>query len=83
MKIDGVVVKKYIDKTQHSYPIIEIKEGSGINKLNLELELSALFDKIEIDDVISKKANNDSIVIFRQNKTFVMGFNYGCVEKNP
>lgn len=61
----GYVINKYIDKTNHSYPIVVFKsvDDSSIIKLNFVKENSGLYNLIEINDTIQKKSNTFIIKI--------------------
>lgn len=80
-ELRGIVVNSYIDKSNHSYPIVEIKnEKTGkIEKLNFVLEKSDVFNKIHVSDFLVKVINSDAIFIEKASKLELVGnVDFGC-----
>lgn len=79
--LNGVVLKKYIDSSEHSFPIIEIKNFKelGTEKLNLNLDNSGVYDKINIQDTLNKEIGKDEIfVIKNREKILLSKIDFGC-----
>jgi len=79
--LDGVVVNKYIDSSQHSYPTLEIKnlKNLELNKLNLVLDTTSFYDDVSVSDTIYKELNNDSVFRFKNGiKCFILKIDFGC-----
>ena len=51
---NGVIINKYYDKTEHSYPTLDLKAltNDSIQKINLIGEKSNLFNMLQISDTI-------------------------------
>lgn len=71
LDINGVVIDKYYDETNHSYPTIDIKtlDNVSIQKINLFGEESNLFYLLQISDTIRKDKFRD-IVMRKRNGTY-------------
>ena len=69
---DGVVVDKFLDKTQHSVPVILVKNFGDNDpvKINLFLEASGLFEKFNKNDTVRKVSGSQEISI-KQNGLYV------------
>jgi hypothetical protein len=78
--IDGVVVDKYFDKSQHSTPIVEIENFEGlIDSIYFWGDHSGLFNKIQIKDTLKKKNGSNEILIKVEGKFEVFGIaNFKC-----
>jgi hypothetical protein len=85
LDICGTVVDKYYDKSQHSYPTIEVKSlyNNSIQKVNLEGEVSDLYNLLSKLDTISKAKQSD-IILRKEKGIFVrlIKADFDCVEKN-
>jgi hypothetical protein len=57
---NGIVLKKYIDKTKHSTPMIEL------NDTIISLE-NSFWEKISVGDSIIKKSGDATIMVFKGN----------------
>jgi hypothetical protein len=61
---DGVVVNKYLDKSQHSTPIVEIKNFEGrIDSVDLLGDHSGLYNKMRVNDTLKKESGSNEIQI--------------------
>lgn len=63
---DGVVVDKFLDKSQHSVPVIVIENfGDSVDRKKIDLfnEKSGLYDKLNKNDRIRKLKNSRDILI--------------------
>ncbi|MBS7255276.1 hypothetical protein [Flavobacterium branchiicola] len=67
-KFSGLIVKKYLDKDNHMSPKFTLKDSSKIFG-------SIIWEKAEIGDSISKKANSRFIKIFKKDTTIVFDMN--------
>lgn len=76
----GVVKNKYIDFTQHSYPIVEIESRTdSVIKLNLVLEKNGIFEKLNIGAHIYKPKGMDTIFVIKNSKMISIGeADFGC-----
>ena len=83
LTIDGIVSKKYIDSTQHSYPIIVIQNSheKKLDTLNLVFEKTGAFQVISLYDTIQKKANDDVLIIISGTTHTSKRIDFGCVKK--
>ena len=80
--IDGIVIKKYIDSNQHSFPIIEWENKLKlIDTLNLVRDTSNLFSVIKPFDTIKKELNSIIIKIKRKDTAFERAIDFGCQKK--
>lgn len=78
LKFQGVVQNKYIDKDEHSYPIIEIKQFNNENsRLNLTNDKSGLFDFLQIGDTVIKKTGT-TFRVKKANRWHEMNIDFGC-----
>ena len=76
----GVVKDKYVDVSQHSYPIIKILDSrDSVLTLNLVMEKTGLYDKIEVGQHIYKPKGNDTVFLLAQGKKITLGkADFGC-----
>jgi hypothetical protein len=84
MNLDGVVQKKYIDSSQHSFPTIEIQnlKDFKIKKLNLILDTSGFFDRINLNDTLKKEIGSSEIHVLRENtEELLLKIDFGCADK--
>ncbi len=78
---NGVVVKKYIDSSEHSYKTVEIKNfgNSEVDKLILDFDTTALYRRLNLNDSIYKQTGNDSMfLILSGRKIFISRVDFGC-----
>ena len=81
IKLNGIVLKKYIDSSQHSYPTIEVEnlQDFKIEKLNLDLDTSGIYYKVNIYDTLAKEIGEDEIfVIKNKEKILLSKIDFGC-----
>lgn len=79
-----VIVDKYIDKKQHSYPILigkDLKENGMVNQ-NLVHDKSGFFKFVSIGDTLIKQKNEIGINIKNAKTDTIYVLDYGCNEKN-
>lgn len=86
LTFDGIVIGKYYDKSQHSYPTIELKSlhENSIQKIYLVGEKSNLFNLLSKSDTIFKKKNS-ALVLIKRNGLFsnLSKANFGCKHEIP
>jgi len=72
LNLNGVIINKYFDRTQHSYPTIEIRsiENDSIQKFYLVRDRSNLFNLLRINDTILKEIKY-AVVFRKQNGEFI------------
>lgn len=76
----GIVVKKYINREQHSYKTVEIKNFSA-NKINvflLDFDISGFYDKININDTIYKATGIDTVYLTNRKGKFGYILDFNC-----
>lgn len=62
--IDGVVINKYLDKSQHSTPIVEIQNFLGrIDSVYFFGDHSGIFDRLNVKDTLKKSSGTNEILI--------------------
>lgn len=76
LKLNGKVVKKYVDKKDHNRLKLIILENKYSITLDLVNETSGLYDYIQVGDSIRKIENKRDVRIYNTNKDsiFVMSF---------
>lgn len=76
---DGFVVEKYIDSTQHSFPIIKImNKDNSMVELNLIRDSSNSFFNFNVGDTVIKKSGEKGLYI-KKNGVFVEKIiDFGC-----
>ena len=76
---NGVVIKKYIDKNNHNYKIVEIKGlDRQVHKELMDWDKSGLFEYIEKGDSIVKELNTLKVSVFRDKVEFFFLIDYKC-----
>jgi hypothetical protein len=82
-KFSGLVVRKFVDKSQHSTPTVEVKDvtNNAIKSVSFFGDYSGLYHKIEVGDTVVKnpeslevhfrKGNGRLILIERQTLTAI------------
>lgn len=81
LSLNGIIISKYIDSSNHSFPTIEIKNFKSTNteKLLLDLDTSNLYNQLHIGDTVLKPKNGDTIFRLESNKLhFISKVNFGC-----
>jgi len=73
---NGIVTKKYIDSSQHNYPIVEYRSSNeqNIKRLNLSLESGFLYNFLQKGDYIEKPSESLAVTI---NDSLTARINYG------
>lgn len=77
-KIDfkGIISAKYIDKSDHNRPKIEIKSSTKTIVYDLENEKSGLFEYVNKGDSIEKLSNSVSVHIFSLSKDTILKLDF-------
>ena len=81
MSFNGVVYEKFIDYEQHSYKTVIFRnfEKPTSAKILLDLDLSELYNNINVTDTIYKEVNNDSVFKIRNMQKFLISkVDFGC-----
>jgi hypothetical protein len=80
LTIDGVVVKKYLDKSQHSTPIVEVQNFLGcVDKIYLYGDGSGLYERIQLRTVLKKERGSNEVLIKEENRYVRLGIaNFNC-----
>jgi len=61
---DGVVVKKYLDRSEHSMPTIEILDlNDSLTEISFFGEHTGIYDRINISDSLRKIRGSNEILI--------------------
>lgn len=84
IKLNGIVLKKYIDSSQHSFPTIEIEnlKDYKIEKLNLNLDTSGIYNKISVNDTLSKETGKDEVFVIKgKEKILLAKIDFGCSSR--
>ena len=79
-----VIVDKYIDKKEHSFPILvckDLKDNRILNQ-NLVHDISGFFSFVSIGDTLIKQKNEIGINIKNAKTDTIYVLDYGCIEKN-
>ncbi len=83
IKLNGVVINKYVDSSQHSYKTIEVMDlkDSTVIKLILDFDTTNLFNHISLHDTIYKGKNEDSIFVIKGERNYFLSkVDFGCVR---
>jgi len=78
-----VIVDKYIDKKEHSYPILickDLKDNKIVNQ-NFVNDITGFFKFVSIGDTLIKQKNEIGITIKNALTDTPYYLNYGCIEK--
>lgn len=78
VEYNGIMLKKYIDKSNHLFEIIEIGNKNRIQKIMLDWDESGMYEFVEIGDSIVKELNTLEVKVFRKNAKTTFIINYGC-----
>ena len=75
-EFEGEIIKKFIDKSDHSSEKIILKDSNNEIVIYLNYESKHIFNKFMKGDSISKKRNSYSIKIIRDGKIDSIKFNF-------
>ena len=77
--IKGLVVKKFIDSKEDSFPYLYIKSAGGVEKLNLYYDKNNTYESINLKDTIYKIKNNPWIYKSKNNEMKkIKLIDFGC-----
>jgi hypothetical protein len=80
LSINGHVTRKYIDKKEHNYPILEVLTPEGsVQKINLSLDQSGLFEFVQINDSINKLSDSLRVNLVRSSVDTTFVLNRECI----
>jgi hypothetical protein len=83
MTFYGAVTDKCLDNEQHGIPIlvlVDLNEKVEI-KIDFFLEKTNTYESININDILYKPKNSDSLYIFKNNvKTFMQKVQFECTN---
>jgi hypothetical protein len=66
LSFSGVISKKYINKKQHNYPILEVmKSDNKIQEINLSTDNSGLFEYVQKKDSVVKMRGSLDVHVFK------------------
>ena len=66
LSFKGVIFKKYINKKQHNYPILEVMQSDKkIQEVNLSTDNSGLFEYVQEKDSIVKEQGLLNVHVYR------------------
>ena len=77
----GVVTNKYLDKKQHSMPVIDLLDLNDNKKYSMDffLDISNSYEKIKIADTIRKKCGSmDVYIIENGREVFLTKVEFSC-----
>lgn len=76
MKIEGKVLKKFLDKKEHLYPVLII--NGQPHRLIIQIDNSKFYNFVEVGDSLKKEKGNLDIRVIRAGLDTVFTINYGC-----
>lgn len=82
-KYDYLILNKYLDTTQHSYPTLVLQDNKGYKFQNQDLILdnSGLFYFLIAGDSIKKQKGTASVKIIRNKTDTTFEVDFGCDKK--
>ena len=84
MDINGVVVEKFRNPNEHSYPTLMIKNfnSDSLQSLNLLGDTTKTYDILNVSDTILKK-KNEILLYFKENGSYKLlnAIDFGCNKK--
>jgi hypothetical protein len=78
VKISGIVEKKYINKRNHSTPMLLVNNGRDKIKISLSYEKSEYFKGIHEGDSLLKEEGTLKIFTWRHSIMYLDTLNFGC-----
>lgn len=80
LSFKGIIIKKYIDYKQHEYPILEVlTSNKNVQKINLSMDYSGLFDYVKINDSINKENGNLNVKVHRNSCDSIFVLQINCL----
>ena len=80
---DYVVINKYIDSNQHSYPtlVLQYKDGYQFKNTDFDFDKSNLFNFLSVGDSIKKEKGSAIIRVINRKVDTTFKVDFGCDEK--
>ena len=75
---NGIITKKFIDKKNHNYPMIQILNKGMSLDYNLVHDLSGVFDFVEKGDKIIKNKGSNDVIVRRDGEDILFVLDFGC-----
>jgi len=72
----GIIVKKFIDKENHSSRKIVLRNGKIEKVIYLDFQRDALFNRFQVNDTLTKLANQCEISLKRNGNKMSLKFNF-------
>jgi hypothetical protein len=80
LSFNGHIVRKYIDNKEHNYPILEVSTlEHKLQKINLSLEYSGLFEYVQTNDSIIKFSGSLKVMVYRNSIDTIFILNKKCI----
>jgi hypothetical protein len=73
---NDIVSAKYLDQLNHNSKIIEFKNKK--RKINMDWDLSGLYEFIELNDSIVKDSGSYAVKVYRDSLEYIYVIDYGC-----
>jgi hypothetical protein len=84
MEIDGVIVQKFRNPNEHSYPTLIIKnfDSDSLESLNLLGDTTNTYNALNVSDTIFKNENEDQLFL-KKNGGYqpIARIDFGCRKK--
>ena len=79
-KYDYLVINKYLDSNEHSYPTLILQDGKGDRFQNQDLidDNSGLFQFLSVGDSIQKRKGDSVVNVIRNKLDTTIKVNFGC-----
>lgn len=78
--ISGIIIKRYIDETQHAYRTLDVLDSSKIVK-KWTIFPKYFFDRVDSGDYIVKRVSDSTIFVRKPNgDTARILIDFGCKE---
>jgi hypothetical protein len=80
LEFKGVLVKKFLDSTNHNRPVFIIKDYSGESEIKLysNTKLTKLFNLSAVNDSIIKVSGIDTIILMSKQSSLKFEVDLGC-----
>lgn len=80
---DYLVINKYIDSNEHSYPtlVLQYKDGYQFKNTDLDFDKSNLFNFLSVGDSIKKEKGSAIVRVINRKVDTTFKVDFGCDEK--
>jgi len=77
---DFVIIDKYLDKNEHSYPTLVVQDKQGHKTINQDLvfDISGLFDYLHIGDTLMKHKGEEYTKVIKYGLDTTFKVDFGC-----